>query len=101
MIPVDSVTQLHKKKSRAYIAKCLRESDNAINAICASPTPPVNAGAHLAASFSEEVVARTPLDVPSSPLDAPSSPLDAPANVNASGRGIHEKCGCAYFCCGN
>ncbi len=94
MIPVDSVTQLHKKKSRAYIAKCLRESDNAINAICASPTPPVNAGAHLAASFSEEVVARTPLDVP-------SSPLDAPANVNASGRCIHEKCGCAYFCCGN
>ena len=39
MIPVDSVTQLRRRKSRAYIAKALRDSDNAINAVCEPLTP--------------------------------------------------------------
>ena len=91
MIPVDSVTQLHKKKSRAYIAKCLRDSDNAINAICAPLVPRTSAG----------TATNTKLLEAERSLHTRHSPLDAAATSSASERNIHEKCGFAYFCCGN
>ena len=91
MIPVDSVTQLRRRKSRAYIAKALRDSDNAINAICAPLTP----------HNSELAATNTKLLEAERSLHTRHSPLDAAATSSASERNIHEKCGFAYFCCGN
>ena len=89
MIPVDSVTQLRRRKSRAYIAKALRDSENAINAIC-EPLTPHN---------SELAATNTKLLEEERTLHTRHSPLDSGATSHSE-RNIHEKCGFAYFCCG-